>query len=90
MNISLTPELEQIVTQKVNSGLYTTPLEVIHEALRALDNRDASHQAWIEEVSAQVTAGLAQLRRGEGISGDQVFEELRQKSQQLRQERVQA
>ncbi len=34
MNISLTPELENLVNQKVTSGLYHSASEVIREALR--------------------------------------------------------
>ena len=34
MNISLTPELESAVKQKVESGLYNNASEVIREALR--------------------------------------------------------
>lgn len=86
MNIALTSELEQIVSQKVYSGLYASPLEVIREALRLLDQQDAGQQAWLDETRAKIAAGLAQLERGEGIPGEQVFDELRRKSQQRRQE----
>jgi antitoxin ParD1/3/4 len=34
MNVSLTRELEKLVNQKVNSGLYHTASEVIRDALR--------------------------------------------------------
>ena len=40
MNISLTPELEELVERKVQSGLYGSSSEVIREALRLLDERD--------------------------------------------------
>ncbi|MFN6558687.1 MAG: type II toxin-antitoxin system ParD family antitoxin [Nostoc sp. ChiSLP01] len=40
MNISLTPELEQLVKDKVNSGRYHSVSEVMGEALRLLDERD--------------------------------------------------
>lgn len=89
MNISLTPELDQLVSQKINSGLYATPLEVIREALRLLDQQDAQQQAWLDETRAKIAAGLAQLERGEGIPGEQVFDELRRRSQQRRQELAQ-
>jgi len=36
MNISLTPELERFVADKVNSGMYQTSSEVIREGLRLL------------------------------------------------------
>jgi antitoxin ParD1/3/4 len=40
MNVSLTPELEELVNQKVRSGLYQTASEVVREALRLLKQRD--------------------------------------------------
>lgn len=35
MNISLTPQLETLVKNKVGSGLYGSASEVIHDALLA-------------------------------------------------------
>jgi antitoxin ParD1/3/4 len=40
MNVSLTPELEALVNEKVRSGLYQTASEVVREALRLLKQRD--------------------------------------------------
>jgi len=40
MNVSLTSELERFVTEKVESGLYTSNSEVVREALRLLRHRD--------------------------------------------------
>ncbi len=42
MNVSLTPELEKYVRQKVASGLYNNASEVIREALRAFLARDSA------------------------------------------------
>ena len=40
MNVSLTPELEKLISEKVDSGLYQTASEVVREALRLLRERD--------------------------------------------------
>lgn len=40
MNISLTPELEKIVKEKVQSGLYNNASEVIREALRFMESSE--------------------------------------------------
>ena len=40
MNVSLTPELEELVNEKVRGGLYQTASEVVREALRLLKQRD--------------------------------------------------
>lgn len=42
MNVSLTPKLEKMVRDKVESGLYNNASEVIREALRLLDQKDRS------------------------------------------------
>ena len=40
MNVSLTPELEKFVRQKVNTGRYLSASEVIREALQLLEERE--------------------------------------------------
>jgi antitoxin ParD1/3/4 len=44
MNVSLTPHLEKLVSQKVASGLYNSASEVIREALRLLEEQDRMRQ----------------------------------------------
>jgi antitoxin ParD1/3/4 len=39
MNVELTPELEQLIRSKVDSGRYSSASEVVGEALRLLDQR---------------------------------------------------
>ena len=39
MNVSPTPELERLVNEKVESGMYQTASEVVREALRLLKER---------------------------------------------------
>jgi antitoxin ParD1/3/4 len=66
MNVSLTPELEQLVNEKVKSGFYQTASEVVREALRLLNERDQER----ERLRADVQAGFDQLARGEGRTYD--------------------
>jgi antitoxin ParD1/3/4 len=65
MNVSLPPELELFVTQKVESGLYQTPNEVIREGLRLLRERDDLRQQKVEEVRKDIAAGLEQAKQGQ-------------------------
>jgi antitoxin ParD1/3/4 len=44
MNVSLTPQLEEFVRRKVESGLYNNASEVIRESLRLLIERDAAKE----------------------------------------------
>ncbi|MGI4787449.1 MAG: type II toxin-antitoxin system ParD family antitoxin [Janthinobacterium lividum] len=68
MNVSLTPELENLVQQKVQSGLYTSASEVVREALRLLNDRDTIQQQRLSELQREIKVGLDQLNRGEGIA----------------------
>ncbi len=58
MNISLTPQLEEFVKRKVDSGLYVSASEVLREALRLLEERDRLHALRLEELKAEIKKGL--------------------------------
>ncbi|MCW5891360.1 MAG: type II toxin-antitoxin system ParD family antitoxin [bacterium] len=58
MNVSLTKELEQLVNDKVKSGLYLSASEVVREALRLLDERDRLKSLRIEELRRDIQEGL--------------------------------
>jgi len=62
MNVSLTPELEKLVNEKVKSGLYQTASEVVREALRLLKLRDD------EARRADQRAGLVSMDATSGRS----------------------
>ncbi len=73
MNVSLTPELEELVRRKVESGLYGSASEVVREALRLLEERDR-----LARLRAALAAGDAEVARGEGIPYTAaLFEEIR-------------
>src|SRR5262249_8905147 len=65
MNVSLTPELEQYVTDKVESGLYHSASEVVREGLRLLRGRDELHQRKLEGLRREIRVGIEQADRGE-------------------------
>jgi antitoxin ParD1/3/4 len=77
MNVSLTPELEQLVADKVQSGRYTSASEVIREALRLLEEHDQLKQQRLAEVRQKIDRGLQQLDEGRGISGQEARKRLR-------------
>jgi len=84
MHISLTPELQEIVKSKVESGLYNNASEVVREALRFMEkNQDLVHQMKLNALRSHLSVGEAQLASGEGVAlkdGDEVssfFENLK-------------
>lgn len=76
MNVSLTPELESYVSEKVGSGLYSSRSEVVRQGLRLLMERDRMLEARLEELRGEIAEGLEQARRGELIPGDEVRDRL--------------
>lgn len=66
MNVSLTPQLESYVKQKVVGGMYNSVSEVVREALRLLEERDAVQAVKLEALRQNINQGLASLDNGEG------------------------
>jgi len=78
MNISLTPELEEMVRQKVESGMYNSASEVIREALRLFREQEQIRQQRLEELRREIQIGLDELDQGLGIPvDDEVIEDIK-------------
>ena len=65
MNVSLTPELENLVNEKVKSGLYNSASEVIRESLRLLQEQDMLKEFRRNELRREIILGVEQIKRGE-------------------------
>ena len=82
MNVSLTPELEQLVNQKVSSGMYNSASEVIREGLRLLKEQDDLKRMRHEELRRDVMLGAEQIRQGKGrrySSGEELANEIKKR-----------
>ena len=64
MNVSLTPELETLVNEKVKSGDYNSASEVVREALRLLKGQDQLKGLRREELRKEVMKGAEDVRAG--------------------------
>lgn len=69
MNVSLTPELERFVGEKVESGLYNNASEVVREGLRLLKEHDEVRLRWRE----QIERGWQDAQAGRLVDGDAAF-----------------
>lgn len=58
MNINLTPQLEELVRQKVESGRYTSASEVVREALRLMEEKDQFKEARLGQLRQDIQDGL--------------------------------
>ncbi len=63
MTVSLTPEMERIVSQQVDAGKYASAGEVVDKALRLFAEQESS-LAGTAEIQSQIAVGLEQLASG--------------------------
>ena len=76
MNVSLTPELEQMIQQKVETGRYQTASEVVREALRMFDHQEKSREARLTEWRTKIAIGIRQLEKEDTVSEEEFLEML--------------
>ena len=69
MNVSLTPELEELVADKVQTGMYASASEVVREALRLLNDRDEVRATRLQELRRRIQVGLDQYECGDVVDG---------------------
>jgi antitoxin ParD1/3/4 len=78
MNISISPELEELIESQVKSGFYSSASEVVSESLRRMFTEEKlnrrvptkEQQQKMNELRNEVLKGVEQIRNGEGIVYD--------------------
>ncbi len=88
MNVSLTPELEKFVNNKVRTGRYNSASEVVREALRLLEQHEQARAAQLGEFNKEIGRRLAALDRGEHLDPGEARARLQHKSEERRQKRA--
>ena len=66
MNVSLTPELNQFIAEKVKGGFYSSASEVIREGLRMLKQYDELQRIKLQQLRADIEKGIASIESGKG------------------------
>ena len=74
MNVHLTPELEQLVQSKVQSGRYNSAGEVVREALGIMEQRDEVRSIQLQELRNRMDRALGESDRGEGTDGEEFIQ----------------
>ena len=77
MQITLTPELDRLVEEKMASGLYESPSEVVRDALRLLHERETAMD-WLRREAA---LGFEQLSAGQvhDLTREEFLSQMRQR-----------
>jgi len=86
MNISLTPELERFIQDKVSSGMYTSASEVVRESLRLLHTHDDLQTQRINQLNQAIDVGLQQLNKGQKIPAHETFDRMKKKINKIAKE----
>ncbi len=58
MDVSLSPELEELVRRKVESGSYSSVSEVVAEALWLLEATDSFREIRLKQLRTEIQKGL--------------------------------
>ena len=83
MKVTLTPQLEALVDERVRSGFYEDASEVVREGLRFLFAQQAQglRSGFVvstrDELEGKLLEGVDSLDRGERIPGESAFKELK-------------
>jgi antitoxin ParD1/3/4 len=76
MNVSLTPELERYINEKVEEGSYRSASEVVRESVRLMQRVEEDRAARLAALRRDINEGIAQLDRGEWVDGEEAFAEV--------------
>ncbi|MBD1859923.1 type II toxin-antitoxin system ParD family antitoxin [Leptolyngbya sp. FACHB-402] len=78
MAMALNSEQQEFIQARVESGQYKNADEVVDAAFKLLEKRE-QYDRWLKDAREDVQVGLAELHRGEGVDGEVVIAQLRDK-----------
>lgn len=76
LTVHLSPQLESMVREKVESGRYASAEEVVQDALRLMQARDDAAASQLDALRQEIAEGLADLDAGHTVDADSLFAEL--------------
>ena len=79
LTITVTPELEAFIRERVASGRFDSASDVVHEGLRLLEEREHLRDAALDEIRREIEIGMEQAKAGRLRDGEAFFAELAQK-----------
>ncbi|PHS26430.1 MAG: type II toxin-antitoxin system ParD family antitoxin [Methylophaga sp.] len=68
MNLSLTPQLEQFIRERAESGDYNNASEVVREAIRVFKRTEEESALKLKQLRAAVQVGDEAIAGGDSIS----------------------
>jgi Arc/MetJ-type ribon-helix-helix transcriptional regulator len=78
MPLSLAPDLEELIQAKVKAP-YSSPEEVIREAMRLLELRDRRRREKFEALKRDLRVAFDQIEQGQVVDGPSAIQAIRRK-----------
>ncbi|HLW64335.1 MAG TPA: hypothetical protein VKS79_03380 [Gemmataceae bacterium] len=73
MNLSLAPDIQKRIVERVNSGRFASPEEVVAAAILALDQQEQFGNFQPGELDALLAEGEKSIGKYETLDGDEAF-----------------
>jgi len=80
MKLSLPPEVERLIEQRVSAGDYASPEEVVSAGVRALEQQRVFGDFAPGELDELLAEAERDIDQGDVLDADEVFAELRRMS----------
>ena len=82
MSISLTPDQESFIYNKLKAGKYSSVEEILETALKLLDEYDSSEAEWVEAVRKKIDAAVEISKHTPAIDGEAYINGILERFQQ--------
>jgi Arc/MetJ-type ribon-helix-helix transcriptional regulator len=73
MKLSLSPDLQELINERVNSGQYPTPEDVVAAATMALDQQEKFGDFQAGELDDLLAEGERSIEEDGTLAGDEAF-----------------
>ena|ERR1700728_4588964 len=81
MTVTLTPEQEKFIEERVRRGEYPSAEIIVNEGLKLVLAKE-EYQRRLVRLRAEINVGVEQIKRGEVVDGETAIENIRKKLRQ--------
>ena len=79
MTVTLTPDQEKFIEERMNKAGYSSPEKVLEEGLRLIEAKEEYERRLIE-LRREIQIGIDQINRGEVVDGREAIAEILEKN----------
>jgi antitoxin ParD1/3/4 len=79
MTVTLTPDQEKFIAERMNKGGYSSPEKVLEEGLKLIEAKEEYERRLIE-LKGEIQIGIDQINRGEVVDGREAVARILEKN----------